>query len=579
MPESGIFKLIIVTLFGFMPLIGSGQALLLSGSADDLAIVAEYTYTKVHPDSISAQQAINELVAALQKDGYFTAYTSPLAIKRDIFSAEIFPGRQYRWACLRPGNLDVFMQEKSGFREKFFLGKPFHYDEIAALYEKILKYAENKGYPFASVQLTNVQVTDHQVSATLKYSPGPLITFGELQIKGTEQVKTDFLEAYLGISTGQNYDERKVERIPALIRGIPYLTMTAPVAVTFQNETADVILTLSERKSNEIDGMLNFLPAEGKAGKFLLTGEVNILLNNLAKTGKQLELRWQRLQVQSERLALRYQYPNIFHSALHGGFHFSLLKEDTLFVNRVLSLTTGYPFGRGNRLEAGIKWQGSRLTGAGNRTVALADFDILSLEAGYERQQLDDAVFPGKGYVFSLQSGIGKKKMIPGIILSDGSSPESPAASWQQFFHAHLAQYHMLSGNWVLYHKLSGGWLVNNNLLLNDLYRLGGLHSLRGFYDNFFFASRYGLSNLELRLVFEQKPDAYSYIFAFYDQAVLLKNTIDETAKDQPAGLGAGINFTTPAGLFSLAYALGRSEFQDFHISLSRIHFGYISRF
>lgn len=549
-----------------------------------MRVLQNYHYKKSHSDHVSAHLTLHKLVSNLQKDGYFMAHTSMLKISGDTLFATMNLGKQFQWAHLYAGNLSPIIQEKSGFREKFFLEKRFRYDEIAVLFESILTHAENTGYPFASVNLVNVQVSDGQVHAAISYDPGPSITFGELQVKGTGQIKADFLGAYLGILPGTDYDERKIERIPDLLRALPYVSLNAPLEVTFQNETADVILSLSGRKSDEFDGIINFFPSEGKGNRLLLTGALNVQLNNLARSGRQFALRWQRLQLQSQRLEISYRHPHIFRLPIDAGTYFNLFKEDTLFINRHLSIEVAFPFGTGNRLFATTNWQGSRLLGVESKItypneVKLANIDFLSVGVGYVRQRIDDPLYPRKGYIFSVEGSMGKKKVLPGLIAGDVSQTGQTISSWQQSVSGKLVQYHKLSRNWVLFHKFSGGRLFNQYLFINDLYRVGGLHSLRGFYDNFFFASQYGLSNLEFRLLFEQKTETYSYIFAFYDQAYLLENISGENRKAHPMGLGTGINLTTPAGLFSLVYGLGKSEGHPFNINFSKIHFGYISRF
>lgn len=557
---------------------------MLSGSAEDKEVLQQYPLKKSYNDDKAAYFALSKLVSDLQKDGYFTVYSSISRTNSDTLFATIHVGKQFQWALLHTGNLTPIMQEESGFREKLFFEKPFYYEEIAVLFEKILILAENQGYPFATVRLANVQILGGQVHASIHYESGPLITFGKLQIKDTKHIKADFLEAYLGILPGSNYDERKIARIPDLLRALPYITLEAPLEVTFQNETADVILSLSERKSNELDGIINFFPSEGKGNKLLLTGELNVQLNNLAKSGKQFVLRWQRLQVQSQMLEISYRHPHIFLLPIDAGVDFNLYKEDTLFINRRFSMEVALPYGVGNRLFATTNWQGSRLLGAEQSTayaseIKLANTDLLSVGVGYRRQQLNNLLFPRKGYIFSVEATIGKKRVLPDLIIGDVSQAEQIVPSWQQSLHGKLIQYHKLGSDWLLFHKFSGGYVSSQHLFAHDLYRVGGLHTLRGFYDNFFFASQYGLSNFELRLLFEQKSETYSYIFAFYDQAYLINDVSVRRYKDYPAGLGIGIHFAAPAGLFNLVYGLGKSAMQPFSIDFSKIHFGYVSRF
>src|SRR5690606_1842929 len=113
------------------------------------------------------------------------------------------------------------------------------------------------------------------------------------------------------------------------------------------------------------------------------------------------------------------------------------------------------------------------------------------------------------------------------------------------------------------------------HLFYNDLWRIGGLHSLRGFNEKFFFAASYALSNLELRLLFDRQQEEHSYLFIFYDQAYMVR----ESYSDYPLGIGAGISLVTNSGIFNLAYALRNAKGQPMDLSVSKIHFGYIGRF
>ena len=123
----------------------------------------------------------------------------------------------------------------------------------------------------------------------------------------------------------------------------------------------------------------------------------------------------------------------------------------------------------------------------------------------------------------------------------------------------------------AIYQELSTGWIENAELLTNELYRLGGLQTLRGFNEKEVFAQQYFLSRLEFRSFFEEE----SYFFAFYDQIVYrLGNQID-----YPFGFGLGFALDTSSGQFTFAIAAGKSENQPLSFNNMKAHFGYVSRF
>lgn len=557
----------------------NGQHLILKGHADEQPLIERYAVSVRQPDSLGIVQALSQSISNLQEDGYFQAVASvPVRTDSNRWESKVSVGPRYDWARLSPGNLGLMMQEKSGFRERFFLDRPFRYQDVRTLMERVLEISENEGFPFAAVRLTKVQVRDGQVRAEIDYQPGPYITFGPLQIRGSDEVKADFLASQLNIPTGSAYSQEKVDRIPEIIRSLPYLSLTESVALSFQNDEAEVQLSVADVQSSEVDALINFLPNENAPGKLLLTGRASLLLNNLMRSGKQLSLQWQRLQIESQQLSLAYQHPYLFKTPLQANLAFQLLKEDTLFLNRNMVFSLSLPLA--NRIKLGMQASlnnssqlGEDVSGSETAGSQIADLNILNAGFFWQYDRLDDALYPTKGYSLSGTLAIGRK-LIGAEVSEDGKS-----VIWQPWGKLDLAQYHRIGQLWVLHHRLSGAYLGAERLFLNELFRVGGLNSLRGFNDNFFFASYYAISNLELRLLLEDSENAQSYFYAFYDQA-LMGHTIPENAfRDTPAGIGAGLSFSTRAGIFNLAYALGRTRTRPFNPSLSRIHFGYTSRF
>ena len=119
------------------------------------------------------------------------------------------------------------------------------------------------------------------------------------------------------------------------------------------------------------------------------------------------------------------------------------------------------------------------------------------------------------------------------------------------------------------------GFLENKNLFENELYRIGGLKTLRGFDEESIAASVYAIFSLEFRYLF----DLNSYLHFFVDGAYYEQPTSLAYISDWPYGFGAGVNFETRAGIFSLTYALGQREGQPLQFKSAKIHFGLTAIF
>src|SRR5690606_22575055 len=116
-----------------------------------------------------------------------------------------------------------------------------------------------------------------------------------------------------------------------------------------------------------------------------------------------------------------------------------------------------------------------------------------------------------------------------------------------------------------------GGALWSPQLYRNELFRFGGLSSMRGFDDNGLYASLYGFATLELRLLLDEN----TFINVFTEGGFYERKLRNEYWNSWMGSVGAGITFETNIGLFSFTYALGGQRSASMDFSRSKIHFGY----
>jgi translocation and assembly module TamA len=196
---------------------------------------------------------------------------------------------------------------------------------------------------------------------------------------------------------------------------------------------------------------------------------------------------------------------------------------------------------------------------------------------GYDFSSVDNPFRPLRGWLVQGEAAAGNKQVRPRNVANDSLRNALGRNSVQVFVTATVSRFVRTGKNTSLLLRTSGGVMFNDNLFLNDLFRFGGLATLRGFNENTFFASRYVVGTAEYRLYFEQ----VSYLFAFADQGLWGYRITGQERSDTPLGLGVGMNLGFKGGIFTFAYALGRGTFpqQSFSLNQSKIHFGYINRF
>ena len=115
----------------------------------------------------------------------------------------------------------------------------------------------------------------------------------------------------------------------------------------------------------------------------------------------------------------------------------------------------------------------------------------------------------------------------------------------------------------------------NSTVYKNELLRIGGLKTIRGFDEESIFTSAYVIPTLEYRYLFAQN----SHLLLFAEGAWYENNSNHQYVSDTPVSLGAGITFDTKAGILSMYYALGNQFNNGFDARNGKIHFGLTALF
>ncbi len=529
-------------------------------------------YQKNSKDSLAYQNWLKQYLASKTENGYIELQTTQTKkSEKQNFTVFITLGTRNTWLQIGKGNLPT--------KQERWKNKPFSLQTITQYQQKILHYAETIGHPFAQIRLDSLQVQAGKWQAIWAYQPRLYVTFDSVAVVGKVKTNARFLRQYLRLQIGQPYNHTKIEAIKTRLQRLPYLRLDQPPEVRFMQDKAIVLLTLSNPKANQIDGILGVLPNENRRGQLLLTGELNGQFYNLFAQGHSFKIQWQRLQTQSQRLEMETNFQTIFNTPLQFQAGFKLLKQDSTFVNQQWELRLGYATQGSSDFFAQILHQKTNLGNAINlyenkQLPNISETKWQGYGFGYKVQTLDDVFFPKTGIQLHFSVYTGVKQIIRNPFLPD-TLYKDLALNTPQTLTRIEAQGYFSVGKGVFKLGVQGAYLANKQLFTNELMRVGGLTSLRGHNQNAFFASQYLITTVEYRLPL----DVGSYVFVFYDQAYLESRILRDFTADSPAGIGFGANLSLKAGVFSLAYALGKDKTNGFSFSRSKIHFGVVSRF
>ena len=542
------------------------------------------------------EQYILSLPEQLRKKGFLGASVDSLQIIQDTTLIGLYLGRSYQLSGIRIRSADEPLMQAIGYRDKSFRQTVFDYNRIRQLQERILGYLENHGYPFAAVRLDSFDLNADLFRPQLIIEKGPLYKIDSIRIFGEVKIGNRFLQRYLDIPDGTIYKKQRLQDVDKKLKQLPYLIVEQPADLSYLGTGALLNVYLKGRKSSQINGLLGFLPSAESTGsdRLLITGDFNLNLKNSFGMGESIAFMFQQIQIQSPRMKLAYQQPFLFGSAFGTELLFEGFKKDSSFLNIQYQIGAAYAFG-GNKngkvffqqFITTLDYIDTFAIKRNNRLPEQIDQITSSIGVDYEWWNSDYRFNPRKGLDIKLQAMAGERRIRKNNTITSLRNNQSPTKNYSYLYdsidlraytfrlRATVANYIKTGKITVVKTGLHGAWVQSPTLFRNELFQIGGFQTLRGFDDESFFASAYAIFTAEYRVLTGQN----SYLYAFWDGGWVQNKSSFANTDDLLWGTGLGAIIDSKAGMFNIAFALGKREDLPMNFRQLKIHFGYLNFF
>lgn len=544
----------------------------------------EVSTKKTATDSISALFIAKDLLLQLQTEGYLTATIDSISKDKNRIIFHVNKGPQFIWIKLGGGNVNEEILSRIGYRDKLFFNLTFDPVQFSRMMQKLLLYYENHGYPFAQVKLDSILLSDNTISANLSVQRNDLLKIDSILVRGDAPISKKYLHSFLGIKQGDIYNHALLMRVSDKIRRIPFLKETKPFQIQYYENKTKLVLFLEKSQASSFNGIIGASTDE-KTSKLRLTGDVDLNLINAFHKGENIRFKWRSLEQQSQDLKFKFLYPYLLGTPLGFDFDFGLFKKDTTYLNLETIVGVRYHLYSTDYFKIFIKSQRSNLLskqsylgGPLQKLPSYADSKVKLYGAEYSMDRLNYKYNPTKGISFMASFAFGTKK-IDKITELEERNPtiyENVKLKSQQYNAvAEIQYFFMLSQRNTILLANKSAAIHNDNLFRNELLRIGGLRTLRGFDEEAIYASSYSIFTLEYRFLLERN----SFLSIFSDAAYYENKSREEFVSDWPIGIGAGVSFESGAGIFTLNYALGKQFNNPFYLKSGKVHFGFINFF
>jgi outer membrane protein assembly factor BamA len=443
-------------------------------------------------------------------------------------------------------------------------------------FQRRLSALENEGYPFAALtvdSISSVSVSkrsgDERVDVFATVQPGPLVLNDSLHIRSASALPYNYIRNYIDFKKDHLYDESRITQTGKRLREIPFVTVKRPPEVRFEPGKADLYLFVERKKANYFNAIAGLRPDE-TTGKVNVTGDAEVRFMNGLNRGEEFAFVWRKLQPLTQDLSLKAMMPYLFNTPVAIDGRMQIYKRDTSFTSVKLMGGAGILLPRNQRLRVFAERNRSdQLTGF-YTAAALANAQHTLYGISTQLEDLDYRWNPLKGYSMQTEAATGYR-------ITSTNAAEGLEATRRPLtrLDASLEYYFPVFKRQTILFSLKGAALFSDSLYENEVMRIGGLRTIRGINEESIFATAWGVSTIEYRLV----PEENSAVYLFVDMAWYEYEGSRGYIRDTPVSAGAGFNVETKAGIFTFNYALGKQFDNPILLRNGKVSFGFRSLF
>ncbi|WP_282032158.1 BamA/TamA family outer membrane protein [Winogradskyella eximia] len=528
---------------------------------DATKVIDSIGYKKSYSNYNSLQNEINRLKKKLTKDGYIDTTIKNVNKKHDtLFEAQFILGKRVNKIRIyydSSFNTDYLTTITPSKDTNFFELKITELEsQLKILNSKIAE----QGDPFSTLQLINIsKLNSDLISADLKIVTNQKRRIDKIIIKGYEKFPKSYIKRFMKLKIGKSFNLNAIREKVELLEELRFASKIKDPEVLFTQDSTTLYLYIEKTKTNNFDGFLGFGTNE-ITNRIEFDGYLDLRLINNLNYGETLNLFYKSDEIDQQTFRVDVDLPYLFASPVGLQVGLNIFRKDSTFLNAKQYAKINYQINAQHKIGIGLNSTTSTNL-LENDTDILNDYtsNYYTLHYNYTKPQFYDPLFP-INFWFDFSSGIGTRNNDLG-------------KEKQSVFNVDAYKIFNLNKKNSFYMRLNGATLTSNDYLDNELFRFGGINSIRGFEENSLVANLYAVISTEYRYRLSNSIYVHSVIDAAY-----FENKLTES-KEKLYGFGFGLGLLTNAGLFRLNYSSGKTEDRPFKLSDSKVHVSLTATF
>jgi len=509
------------------------------------SILLNKNYLKKFDAKNAVSAEAYRLLFTLKKNGFYTATIDSVTRQKQAYKAYTNLGAKTSNARIRiSDNSDLgFLNAKYVIRKNYIELKT---KEIPDLLQTLSNRMSKKGGSFSKTKLKHINIKNNTLYADLFIEQSKKRRIDSVIIKGYEKFPKNYLKYFYKLHKNTIFNQEKLSEISKQTSLLKFVSETKSPEVLFSKDSTLLYIYLNKTKNNSFDGLVNFSSNENNKG-IAFSGYLDFNLTNMFNYGEEIAIHWKNTGEEKQFLKINIKAPYLFNTKVSSEASFSIYRHDSTFLSTTSTIRLLLPLN--NKLIVGLSYDSETSENLSkqldNTIETIENFNNNFIGGQLKYQSLHKNQFN-----IEASTLFGKRN----------AHTENNTQYKINFTSSIFLQ---LNHRLFLLLKNNTGYLNSKSYLQNELYRIGGTRSIRGFDEQSIFTSAYSFINSEFRLSTQEK----SYIYNIFDFGTF-KN---QHKRKSIFSVGLGYVFKTSRNLFDINYIIGKHSETPLNTANSKV--------
>lgn len=547
------------------------QLHIIGSSASETKTIDSLKYSLKHKNLKSLNDEVNRLSEKLSKTGYIeNKILENIKAEDSSYISKISLGKRIRFIHIYIGTNPELKELVTTDPKSDTIVIP--YEELEIYLNNTIQKLEQKGFSLAELKLKNIQNKNNTLFADLSFQTDKQRTLDSIVIKTNENKKKisfpkGYVEQIKRKYLNKTFNTEILKQIYNDFEKFGFVKQIKYPEILFTADTTKAYIYLEKRKSNVFDGFIGF--SNNESSKLAFNGYLNITLENTLHSGELFSLYWKNDENKQKTFKTNIELPYIFKTPIGLKANLTIFKQDSTYQNTNTGIDLGYFINYNTRIYLGYQsTESSDIQNSNSEKLIDYRNSYVTSEFQYSKNDNNNSLFPKKSTI-SFITGFGKR--------NSNNQPETESTTKQFYVNLEVMHNFYLNKKNSINIKSQNYFLQSDNYIINELFRFGGINSIRGFEESSLQANF--LTSILTEYRYTLSPSLY--IHSIIDYGTYKDRTATEENKQKTSliALGLGLGLQTSNGLLKLVFANGKNNNNNLTFSNTIVHICYNVKF